>query len=246
MKKATLILVVYFFIFSLKNIINAQDLVKLKSKLDSLKHNEAKFDSIIKQIRLDIKETENKIIMIEMKAQDEIGGYKTKVIDMTVMRKYPNLLDKIFCSIPNGSEVMVLGYTNEFWKINYNGFVGYIFKNHFKMNNHLEYIRNEGRKNDKKLKKKEEEKRRKEQMKKELAEKEALINKYTLKYGSTIAKKIVNGYIWLGMTKEMAIDSWGHPDDINKSVGSWGVHEQWIYGNQYLYFENGKLTSWQK
>ncbi len=49
-----------------------------------------------------------------------------------------------------------------------------------------------------------------------------------------------------GMTKKQAEASWGYPDDINKTVGSWGVHEQWVYPNyQYLYFENGTLTSWQ-
>ena len=39
--------------------------------------------------------------------------------------------------------------------------------------------------------------------------------------------------------------SWGKPDDINRSVGPWGVHEQWVYGYKYLYFEDGSLTSWQ-
>ena len=47
------------------------------------------------------------------------------------------------------------------------------------------------------------------------------------------------------MTKEMAIIALGEPDDINKTVGSWGVHEQWIYNKLYIYFENGKLTSYQ-
>ena len=47
------------------------------------------------------------------------------------------------------------------------------------------------------------------------------------------------------MSKEMTISSWGKPDDIHKSVGSWGIHEQWVYGHQYLYFEDGILTSWQ-
>ena len=51
----------------------------------------------------------------------------------------------------------------------------------------------------------------------------------------------------LGMTKQQVIDSsWGEPNDINTSIGSWGVHEQWVYGNgNYLYFENGILTSIQ-
>ena len=49
------------------------------------------------------------------------------------------------------------------------------------------------------------------------------------------------------MTQEKAILSMGgKPYDINKSVGSWGTHEQWCYdGGIYLYFEDGLLTSWQ-
>jgi hypothetical protein len=66
------------------------------------------------------------------------------------------------------------------------------------------------------------------------------------KYGSTIADKIITGKIWIGMTDEMALESWGKPEKNNRSVGSWGVHEQWIYHNDvYVYFENGILTSWQ-
>jgi sRNA-binding protein len=49
----------------------------------------------------------------------------------------------------------------------------------------------------------------------------------------------------LGMTKEQVIFSWGKPEQINRSVGSWGVHEQWVYGGTYLYFENDVLISWQ-
>jgi len=57
----------------------------------------------------------------------------------------------------------------------------------------------------------------------------------------------------LGMTAEMALASWGKPSDINRSVGSWGVNEQWVYraliapySTRYIYFENGVLTSWQE
>lgn len=53
--------------------------------------------------------------------------------------------------------------------------------------------------------------------------------------------------VYLGMTKQQVLDSsWGEPQKINTSIGSWGTHEQWVYGNgNYLYFENGKLTSIQ-
>lgn len=51
----------------------------------------------------------------------------------------------------------------------------------------------------------------------------------------------------LGMSKQDVLDSsWGKPYKINTSTGSWGVHEQWCYeGYNYLYFENGILTSIQ-
>lgn len=51
----------------------------------------------------------------------------------------------------------------------------------------------------------------------------------------------------IGMSKQDVLDSsWGKPKDINTSIGSWGIHEQWIYGGgNYLYFENGILTSIQ-
>ena len=47
------------------------------------------------------------------------------------------------------------------------------------------------------------------------------------------------------MTDDMAIISLGYPKDINRTVGKWGVHEQWVYDGDYYYFENGILTSYQ-
>lgn len=106
------------------------------------------------------------------------------------------------------------------------------------------------------------EKRRQARLKK-IREEEAKIRKETpgtleyrqeyVKNHQNLSKRIKNcilkGKIRLGMTKEQVEVSWGKPRDINKSVGSWGVHEQWIYRkfshSTYLYFENGILTSWQ-
>jgi len=55
------------------------------------------------------------------------------------------------------------------------------------------------------------------------------------------------------MTEEQVIFSWGMPKSTSRSVGSWGVHKQWIYepsfqhrrySDTYLSFENGILTSY--
>ena len=65
------------------------------------------------------------------------------------------------------------------------------------------------------------------------------------------AQQIAKGTIWIGMTKEQAIASWGQPRDVNRTGSSFGISEQWCYGeygeipDYYLYFENGILTSWQ-
>jgi hypothetical protein len=69
-------------------------------------------------------------------------------------------------------------------------------------------------------------------------------------------KKVVRKKYWedvkegkmrLGMNKEEVVCSWGMPEDINRTVGIGGVHEQWVYGDfgPYLYFDDGVLTSWQ-
>ncbi len=61
-----------------------------------------------------------------------------------------------------------------------------------------------------------------------------------------IATCISKGQVRIGMTAEQCRAAWGRPRDINRSSGSWGVHEQWCYGGRnYLYMENGILRSVQ-
>lgn len=55
------------------------------------------------------------------------------------------------------------------------------------------------------------------------------------------------GKISIGMTKEEVLERWGEPLDINKTTTQYGASEQWVYpNNQYLYFEDGVLTSIQQ
>ena len=52
--------------------------------------------------------------------------------------------------------------------------------------------------------------------------------------------------IRIGMTEQQLLLSWGKPDKVNSTVGAYGVHEQWVYGqSQYVYMKNGKLDSFQ-
>jgi hypothetical protein len=51
----------------------------------------------------------------------------------------------------------------------------------------------------------------------------------------------------IGMTTEDVLASaWGKPNNINRSIYSHGVREQWVYGGgNYLYFRDGVLDSIQ-
>lgn len=71
-------------------------------------------------------------------------------------------------------------------------------------------------------------------------------NKYVKKYGKEYGEIIANYRVRIGMTKEMCEDSWGKPESINRTTNAYGTSEQWVYdGGNYLYFDNGKLTSIQ-
>ena len=62
------------------------------------------------------------------------------------------------------------------------------------------------------------------------------------KYGDYYGKLILQNKIKIGMTKEMVLESWGKPYDINRIIGEFGVEEQWCYHDTYLYFENDRLV----
>lgn len=67
-------------------------------------------------------------------------------------------------------------------------------------------------------------------------------------YGTKIGDRIAKGEIWIGMSRTQFKEVKGEPTKINRSVYTFGVHEQWIYGEidaSYYYFENNILKAWQ-
>ncbi len=92
----------------------------------------------------------------------------------------------------------------------------------------------------------EESKIKKEEEDKIAEEKSKRLQYLRKKYGKK-AEDILNGYYWIGMSRNALIDSLGEPDSINKSVGKWGIHQQFVYGDYlYIYVENEIVTSYQK
>lgn len=53
--------------------------------------------------------------------------------------------------------------------------------------------------------------------------------------------------IRMGINRCTLYAAWGYPERINRTVGSWGVHAQLIYGDYgpYVYLNNGIVRSWQ-
>lgn len=58
---------------------------------------------------------------------------------------------------------------------------------------------------------------------------------------------------WIGMSRAQLLLSLGVPQDTNDTVGSWGIHTQWVYGDfgPYIYLQGKnegdlKVTSYQK
>lgn len=70
-------------------------------------------------------------------------------------------------------------------------------------------------------------------------------NKFLKKYGTKFGRYVAERHIVIGMNENMVKDAWGNPDHINTTQGAYGVHEQWVYGNRYIYFRNGIVTSKQ-
>jgi hypothetical protein len=60
-----------------------------------------------------------------------------------------------------------------------------------------------------------------------------------LKFGWSAddCQTIAGGEIRIGMTAPMVIAAWGRPKDINRTITSYRVHEQWVYRSSYVYLE---------
>lgn len=130
------------------------------------------------------------------------------------IKNKPKLTGGVIGMIEKGNVVKVLGLTDGYWKVEKDSIKGYTSELYLNLNSVMKNLQ-------------------KSHNKVELIK----------EYGEVTANKIMSHRIWIGMSQRMAKLSIGLPNNINKDVGSWGVHEQWVYKNRYLYFKDGRLTS---
>lgn len=216
----------------------------IKQKIDSLK-NQIKYNESRIGLLIESNERLNQALTPLLKEYEERllkekGGEIFVCVAGTLLYEKPDG-GKSKSQIKTGNQVNVIEVLENYYKVYYNSDSGYVNKAGFKSAEQIELENNSF--NEKEIAESERIKRYEKQREIDQEEKK---NKLIKKYGESIGRKIFQEEIWIGMSSEMVIDSQGRPKDINKTVGSWGVHEQWVYDNNtYLYFENDRLTSWQ-
>jgi hypothetical protein len=151
-------------------------------------------------------------------------------------------MGEIILTLAEDKNVVILDYHNEFFGVCVDSICGYMSETWIVGDENIsEYIKIK-RQQELELERHKDERR----IKKEDAEYVKIEKANLKKYGKVVYERLRKGYYWIGMTKEMALISLGNPKDNNRSIGSWGVHEQWVYNGLYLYFENSKLKSYQE
>jgi len=223
MKKIQFILLLFFLTISCFS----QDIAKLEMRLDSLNILKKNYQLKIDLIQKEYSKTEK--LISQLKFEQTIGEIYYSVSGTNIL-KSPDTYE-IIIHLPSNRKVRMLDSNKEYYKINFKDSIGWVLKAAL-------------------ISEKEQFERIQAKKAKECSDSLSFVNyKNSLikKYGADAASKILQGRIWLGMTDEMARESKGRPDKNNRSVGSWGIHEQWVYEDrdEYLYFENGILTSWQ-
>lgn len=261
MKKLIVILLSVYFVDTYCQEANSSKAFYLKQVEKSLiEEIKIKTDSL-KKVQNLISETENFSIIEEIKKKTGGLYLEAVIIKDSKIRSEPNSASEKFVAfVKIGDKVTLIDYEAGLWTVEKDKKIGYLNELYLKVTPEVEALRMEIKKRKKELnefeiaeKKKQQQVKYEEQLKieetnkqEQLRKEEAYKQEVLKKYGKEQGNKLLNGYFWIGMTDEMARVSLGEPKQINKSVGSWGIHEQWIYYNLYVYFENGILSSYQK
>jgi hypothetical protein len=228
---------------------NIGDLQKQATRLE----NEIKIrtDSL-NFVKEEIKHLQNQEYLAKFKPKDGELVMNALLKMDGKLRKSSSPMSEIITYISKNDTVKLTDYQFGYWIVNKDQYFGYlselyldeteeiiIFKKELLKINEEFRLRKE--KEDGEKKRLENEKETAIQKQKELEYRQSILRQF----GKETGQKLLEGYYWIGMTAKMAKISLGEPRSINQTVGSWGVHEQWVYYSLYLYFEDGIVSSYQ-
>ncbi|MFN8153784.1 MAG: hypothetical protein U0Y08_05790 [Bacteroidia bacterium] len=205
----------------------------LKKSKETLEKEIRVLTDSLKIINKSISDEEAREIVSKADASGLLATFK----EGAKLKIHPNAMEEPIYTFKRAKEVRVVDYSEGYFGVVVDTIAGYINEVWAKSDERLKIF----------VKAKEEEERKKLAMVNEKS-KEVRKEKIIAEYGAQVYYRLEKGEYWIGMSDELAIISLGYPAKKNRTVGSWGVHEQWIYekGNRlYLYFENGILTSYQ-
>ena len=141
-------------------------------------------------------------------------------------------LTSVIVIIPSGSVVTVLDSDSTYYHVGFDDNEGYIFRKHAVMDKAPSTFKE----------------MQTVQSKNDMAPVQVITDsRYEAlesKYGSAMAARLYAGKIWKGMNSEMARDSWGASEKVNRVISGNIIKEEWIYRSTWLYFENNTLLEW--
>lgn len=176
------------------------------------------------------------LIIIQISFLLETKSQTTTVKSNGTLYSRPHVvLSKPLDQIQAGSSIMLLAIGKHFYEANYNGQRGYVFKWNVKE------VPVTSTFNEDKIALQPID----DEIAKSHGKASALDELVSKGYSKQKAQDLLNGVIWIGMTANELKISQGEPQDINRTITKYGTDEQWIYGDRYVYLENGIVTTIQ-
>ncbi len=218
-----------------------QSEAELNIKLEKLQKQRASIIKSLNEVDMKIQDLGDEIKTIKQ-AKNPLSFPYLETVSKTYLRDEPSIFGKKIATIPKGTRLKVIGFKGTMWEVEYGEMHGYVIKLDVEKDEIEEVFKAKEKLLDAQIQNFND-KKRKEQFKKAQENRKIRLVE---KYGSLTGKTIIDSKISIGMTKEMVIDSWGKPSDINTTITEYGVHEQWVYGSgSYVYFEDGIVTTIQ-
>lgn len=155
-----------------------------------------------------------------------------KVVTNSSCRLFADMdnISTVISYIPKGTELEVIGETDDYLMVLYDETDGYIFKKKISYIDDKGYIITQPHQtvitNDNNF---------------------VPVDRYTIlieKYGQETGRAIYAHKIWKGIDNNMVKDSWGKPAHVKREIKSTVVVEKWSYHKSWLIFKDGILVEW--
>jgi len=228
-------LIAYLIILCTSGSLIGQEISQIRVKIDSLTTLREQFQNQIELINKEIDDLNWQLSQSQQQIKPpELRRYRIKTDYSAPVLNEPSVIGKEIYKLEKGAIVESTDKLDGFVHVTWEGKSGYIHYGY--LDDYDKFLQQTNEQ------KKQELLRQETIRKQELLRQETIRNKYR---GSRYMQSIIDHKIQIGMTSSMVLDSWGSPVNINKTVTISTISEQWVYTSDYLYFENGVLTSYQ-